>query len=133
MEQRLPAEQFEYDLVIQAAAGQFASSAKYSIHTNPGAEKNAGVGHQFPDIVVTEKGTGNVKFLLEVETVNSVDASEVAHWQALSRLGPPLYLIVPWRVLPISQRLCSSAGIKCQHGYYVQDEHGRVRIVLRKD
>jgi hypothetical protein len=133
VEQRLPAEQFEHDLVIQAAADQFAASAKYTIHTNPGNEKTAGVGGQYPDIVVTEKGSGKVKFILEVETAGSLDVSEVKQWREFAKLGPPLYLLVPYRVLPVAERLCGVGAVKCHYGYYTQDEHGRVKIVLKKE
>ena len=126
-------EQFEHDLVIQAAAEQFAGSARYLIHTNPGNEKKVAVGHQHPDIIVTEKGSANIKFVIEVETANSVASEEVNHWRALSVLGPPLYLVTPYRVMPVAQRLCGGAGVNCHYGYYVKDELGRFKVVLKKD
>jgi hypothetical protein len=133
MAQRQTDEQAEHDLVIQAAADQFASSAKYAIHTNPGIEKRAGLGHQYPDIVVTEKGSANVRFVIEVETMNTIEASEVSHWHALAGLGPPLYLVVPHLSLPIAEQLCAKAGIKCRFGYFHKDDMGRLRVVLKKD
>jgi metallophosphoesterase superfamily enzyme len=133
MAQRQDDEQLEHDLVIQAAAEQFAGSAKYLIHTNPGTEKNSAVGHQHPDIIVTERGSSKVRFIIEVETINSVDASEVNHWRTLSGLGPPLYLVTPHLAMPVAQRLCSGAGIKCHHGYYLKDELGWLKVVLKKE
>jgi hypothetical protein len=133
VEQREPTEQFEHDLVIQAAVGQFAASAKYNTYANPGAEKTVGVSGKYPDIVVTEKGSGKVRFVIEVETASSVDVTEAAQWREFARLGPPLYLLVPQRVLPVAEGLCSKASIKCHCGYYYQDERGRFKIALQKE
>jgi hypothetical protein len=133
MGQRQPDEQIEHDLVIQAAIDQFAASAKYTVLGNPGNERNAGVGHQYPDIVVTEKGTNRVKFILEVETSNSLDSSEVTQWRTYAGLGPPLYIIAPHLALPAVERMCASAAIKCHYGYYHKDEMGRFKVVLKRD
>ncbi|MBM3314500.1 hypothetical protein FJY71_01475 [candidate division WOR-3 bacterium] len=133
MEDRQPAEQFEHDLVVQAAAEQFGNSVRYDIHANPGTERNAGVAGRCPDIVVTDKGTGKVKFVIEVETVGSVNDAEVKQWRELAGLGPPLFLLVPWRVLPIAERLCGTYGVKCHFGHYLQDDQGRFKIVLKRD
>lgn len=126
-------EQTEHDLVIEAASEQFANSVKYLIHSNPGTEKNVAVGHQHPDIVVTEKGSAKVRLIIEVETTDTVGSQEVNHWRTLAGLGPSLYLLTPYAALPVAERLCAVAGIRCHHGYYVKDELGRFKVVLRKD
>ena len=133
MEQREPTEQFEHDLVIQAAANQFAASVKYNIYTNAGTERKVAVSGKYPDIVVTEKGSGKVRYVIEVETANSVDVTESTQWREFAKLGPPLHLLVPQRVLPVAEELCSRASIKCHCGYYHQDERGRFKITLKKD
>jgi hypothetical protein len=132
MAARTPEEQTEHDLVIEAAVAQFANSAKYVMHTNPGTEKNVAIGHQYPDIVVTERGSAKVRLVVEVETTDTVGSQEVEHWRALSGLGPPLYLLVPYTATPDAERLCTEAGIKCHHGYYHKDEMGRFKVVLQK-
>jgi len=126
-------EQTEHDLVIEATVEQFANSAKYLIHANPGTEKNVAVGHQHPDIVVTEKGSSKVRLVIEVETTDTVGSQEVNHWRTLAGLGPPLYLLTPYAALPTAEQLCAVAGIKCHHGYYLKDELGRFKVILRKD
>lgn len=126
-------EQTEHDLVIQATVAQFASSAKYRIHPNPGTEKNAAVGHQHPDIIVTERGSTKVRLIIEVETTNTVGSQEVDHWRTLAGLGSPLYLLTPYAMTPDAERLCAEGGIKCHHGYYAEDELGRFKIVLQKN
>jgi len=133
MEERQPDEQFEHDLAVEAAAAQFASSVKYSIHVNPGEERRTAVGHLYPDLVISDKGSDRVRFVMEVETAGSVVTEEAKQWQEFARLGVPLYLVVPWRVLPIAERLCADAGVRCRFGYYTQDDAGRFKIVLKKD
>ena len=126
-------EQTEHDLVIEAAVEQFAGSAKYAVHSNPGTETNIAVARQYPDIVVTEKGSSKVRFLIEVETNDSVGDQEVNHWRALCALGPPLYLLTPHAATPAAERLCADAGIKCHQAYYTRDELGRFKIVLKRE
>ena len=118
MAARTEEEQTEHDLVIEATVEQFANSAKYVILPNPGTEKNVAVGHQYPDIVVTERGSAKVRLVIEVETTDTVGDQELGHWRALAGLGPPLYLLVPYTATADAERLCGEAGIKCHHGYY---------------
>jgi hypothetical protein len=126
-------EQTQHDLVIEATVAQFANSAKYALHSNPGTEKNVAIGHQYPDIVVTEKGSTKVRLVVEVETTDTVGSQEIEHWRALSGLGSPLYLLTPYAMTPDAERLCKEGGIKCHHGYYIEDELGRFKIVLQKN
>ena len=133
MAARTEEEQTEHDLVIAATVEQFANSAKYVILPNPGTEKNVAVGHQYPDIVVTEKGSAKVRLVIEVETTDTVGDQELTHWRALSGLGPPLYLLVPYTAILDAERLTAEAGIKCHHGYYHKDEMGRFKVVLKKE
>ena len=133
MAARTEEEQTEHDLVIEAAVEQFANSAKFRLQANPGTEMNVAVGHQYPDIVVTQKGSSKVRFVIEVETTDTVGDQELNHWRTLAGLGPPLYMITPYAATPDAERLCLTAGIKCHHGYYHKDEMGRFKIVLKKD
>ena len=126
-------EQTEHDLVIEATVEQLGNSTKYLVLANPGTEKNVAVGHQYPDIVVTERGSSKVRLVIEVETTDTVGDQELNHWRALAGLGPPLYLLAPYTATPDAERLCTEAGIKCHHGYYHKDEMGRFKIVLKKE
>ena len=133
MAARLEEEQTEHDLVIEAAVEQFANSTKYALQANPGTEKNVAVGRQYPDIVVTQRGSAKVRFLIEVETTDTVGDQELGHWRSLAALGPPLYLLAPYAATADAERLCATAGIKCHHGYYSKDNLGRFKVVLMKD
>jgi hypothetical protein len=133
MAARTEEEQTEHDLVIEATVEQFANSAKYVILPNPGTEKNVAIGHQYPDIVVTEKGSAKVRLVIEVETTDTVGEQELDHWRGLAGLGPPLYLLVPYTATTDAKRLCADASIKCHHGYYHKDEMGRFKVILEKE
>jgi hypothetical protein len=100
---------------------------------NPGTEKNVAVGHQYPDIVVTERGSAKVRLVIEVETTDTVGDQELDHWRTLAGLGPPLYLLVPYTATADAERLCAEAGIKCHHGHYRKDELGRFKVILKKE
>jgi len=133
MASRTAEEQTQHDLAIAATVEQLANSAKYTIHANPGTEMNVAVGHQYPDIVVTEKGSTKVRLVIEVETTDTVGSQEIEHWRTLAGLGSPLYLLTPYAMTPDAERLCAEGGIKCHHGYYAEDELGRFKIVLQKN
>lgn len=125
-------QQIEHDLVIEATVEQFGNSAKYVLYSNPGTEQNVAVGHQYPDVVVTEKGSSKVRFIIEVETTDTVGDQELNHWRALAGLGPPLYLLSPYAALADAERLCAGAGIKCHNGYYIRDDTGLLKVILKK-
>jgi hypothetical protein len=130
---RTEEEQLEHDLVIEAAVEQFTNSARYTLHANPGTEKNVAVGHQYPDIIAAERGSSKVRCIIEVETTDTVGDQELPHWRALSTLGPPLYLLTPYAATADAERLTTEAGIKCHHGYYHKDEMGRFKVILKKE
>ena len=126
-------EQTEHDLVIEATVEQLGNSTKYLVLANPDTEKNVAVGHQYPDIVVTERGSSKVRLVIEVETTDTVGSQEIEHWRTLAGLGSPLYLLTPYAMTPDAERLCAEGEIKCHHGYYTEDELGRFKIVLQKN
>ena len=64
-----------HDKVI-AEAVKILNQEKFDIYTNPSQEKNAGINDNYPDIILTEKGTNTVKFIIEVETTDSITENE---------------------------------------------------------
>ncbi len=133
MEERELSEQIHHDLAIKAVAQQLGAGRTYTIHINPGTERNVKVGGEYPDIVVTERGSGTVKYVMEVETISSVGPSEVEQWRRFAAIGVRFYLLVPYRMQRIARQLCQSSKVDCRFGYYAEDESGRLRIVLKKE
>lgn len=88
----------------------------FDIFTNPGQEKNAGIGDNYPDIVMTNKSTTKVRFILEVETEDSVSMEEAnGQWKKYSNeINATFYLVVPQQLLSKAVTLCQQAGINAR-------------------
>ncbi|MFI5461712.1 MAG: hypothetical protein ACHRXM_40525 [Isosphaerales bacterium] len=67
----------------------------------------------YPDIVVVDSRTTEVRILAEVETVRSLeDAADLMEkWKAFSRLGP-LYLFIPMSRLDEARSRLKTAGVR---------------------
>ena len=85
----------------------------FDIYTNPGQEKNAGIGDNYPDVIMTAKGTTKVRFVLEIETDASVTWEEaITQWKKYSQeINATFYLVVPQQLLSKAVTLCQQAGI----------------------
>ena len=88
----------------------------YDVYTNPGQEKNAGIGDNYPDVILTEKNGTNVKFIMEVETVESVSQEEaLRQWKKyVSEINATFYLVVPVSSLKKAKELCQREGINAR-------------------
>ncbi len=96
MANRLPNNQSVHDRVIEAAASRL-DSVNYDIYKNPGQQKNAHVGNNYPDIILTKKGERSLQFIIEVETEDSVNLIEATNqWKRYStRIKASFYILVP--------------------------------------
>ncbi len=128
MQGRDEREQTEHDLVVEEAARRLRLGEKFNVLTNPGGEKRVGVKGHHPDIVGMSRKNGNARFVVEVETVNSVTNSEVGQWLDFASIGLPFYLLVPYRLVDSARRLCSAFGVVCRFGYWHRNEAGRLSI-----
>lgn len=74
---------------------------EYDIHLNPGQEKNAGIAGNYPDVIMTIKGTPNVKFILEVETADSITKEEAeGQWKKYANeIKATFYIVVQRHLL----------------------------------
>lgn len=102
-------------------------STKYDIHTNPGQEKNWHIRGQFPDILLTPKGSKSVQFVLEVETSDTITAEETRNqWKEYANLPGTFYLIVPKESLELAKIICAAQGIPAKFGYFTTNVRGEV-------
>lgn len=92
----------------------------FDIYTNPGQEKNAGIGNNYPDVIMTAKGTTNVRFILEIETDESVTWEEaINQWKKYyNEINATFYLVVPQQLLSKAVTLCQQAGINVRYITY---------------
>lgn len=88
----------------------------YDVYINPGQEKNAGIGDNYPDVILTDKNSTTVKFIMEVETVESVSQEEaLRQWKKyVTEINATFYLVVPISSLKKAKELCQREGINAR-------------------
>jgi hypothetical protein len=119
--------QNDHDWIVQTAAARL-DATKYSVYINPGAQKNTAVGGEYPDIIVTPRGSNAVQFIIEVETEGSVNDSEAEQWKSYSKLGATFYILVPYPSLQAARTICLRQGIRTRFAYYWIDERRQFQI-----
>lgn len=109
--------QYIHDRVIQVAAENLRRTNNYRVYTNPGTEHNTSIGNLYPDLILTPPNSNNVQFIIEVETVDSVNANEaLSQWKAYSNLGGTYYLLVPQESRILAENICRQYGIQVKFG-----------------
>jgi len=126
MANRLPQNQNEHDNVIQAAYNGL-DKVNHEVYINPGQTNRTSVSGVYPDIIITNKGENNVKFIIEVETADSINQSEVNQWRNYStKISGTFYLLVPFEYRNMTEVLCRQNGIKARFGTYKKDVWGNI-------
>ena len=108
-----------HDRVVREIVNHLNNEA-FDIYINPGQEKNAGIGDNYPEVVMTEKGGYTVKFILEVETSESVTKDEaINQWKKYtSEINATFYLVVPVALLNKAKELCQRENINSRYATY---------------
>ncbi|MDH7912592.1 hypothetical protein [Winogradskyella sp. SYSU M77433] len=116
-----------HDNVINSAR-RFLNTTDYDIYTNPSSQKNAGIGDLYPDIVMTVKGKTTVKFIIEVETADSINLYEATNqWKKYAtNIQASFYILVPLNLKVKADQLCKQVGISVRFGTYSVDYAGNV-------
>lgn len=116
-----------HDKVISVAKS-YLNQNDYDIYENPGSYKNAGIGENYPDIILTTKGTTTVEFIIEVETADSINLAEATNqWKKYAtEITATFYLLVPYNYSKITSNLCRQVGISARLGTYKQDSVGNI-------
>ncbi len=115
---RQPASQSLHDSIIRIAAENLTKTAKYKVYTNPDGEHNTSLGNSYPDIILTPIGNNTVQFIVEVETADSINESEVSQWREYSAIGGTFYLLVPKEELSRTKQICALFSITAKFGYF---------------
>ena len=110
-----------HDKVI-AEAVKILNQEQFDIYTNPNLEKNAGINDNYPDIILTEKGTNTVKFIIEVETTDSINQNEAENqWKKYAtEINCTFYLLVPNNSINKANELCKKLGINVRFAQYIE-------------
>lgn len=109
--------QSEHDSVIRTACENL-DRVNYRIYSNPNQEKNTSINGHYPDIIITTINDDSVKFLIEVETADSINNSESKQWKIYSHLDGTFYLLVPHACLRQTVLLCRQNNITARFGTY---------------
>jgi len=116
-----------HDKVIQTAANQL-NRQNHDVFTNLGSQHNVWIGNNYPDIVMTKKGTNTVEFIIEVETSDSINITEALNqWKKYAtEIKASFYLLVPLSNKNTVINLCKQVGISARFGTYQTDVFGNV-------
>ncbi len=108
-----------HDRVVRAIKGNL-NNKTYDVYINPGQEKNAGIGDNYPDVIMTDKGKNSVRFILEVEVASSVTQDEAEkQWKKYAtEISATLYLVVPENSLEKAKKLCQNNNINARFATY---------------
>lgn len=108
-----------HDRVVREIV-HYLNKEKFDVYINPGQEKNAGIGDNYPDVVMTEKDGNTVKFILEVETADSVTKDEaINQWKKYTtEIKATFYLVVPSSLLNKAKELCQRENINSRYATY---------------
>lgn len=119
-----------HDRVISFAVGRL-DQINHDVYSNPGSYKNAGVGDKYPDIIITGKGSNTIKFIIEVETADSINLTEATNqWKKYANeINASFYLLVPSAYRQAAINLCKQVGISARFGTFEADYFGNVTSV----
>lgn len=92
----------------------------YNVYTNPGQEKNASINGNYPDVVMTEKNGTTVKFILEIETADSVTEKEAEQqWKKYAdEIKASFYIVVPSGMVAKAKEYCVKYNINARFASY---------------
>lgn len=119
-----------HDRVIRQAVTQL-DTAGHEIFINCYEDRNAWIGENVPDIIMVTKGTSNVKFIIEVETADSVNINEATtQWKKFAtEISASFYILVPNTHRNIAVTLCKQVGISARIGTYNVDIFGTITAI----
>lgn len=129
---RSPESQKIHDQVIQSMPDMHKN--KFQVFLNPGDEKNISIcNNLYPDCIIKENDA--IKYVLEVETKETLLPSKIPSWEEILRcaasLGAEFYLVVPIGNARDAISLCESHGCKYKFGVYEVIE-GKIDLTFQK-
>lgn len=127
MADRLQSSQNLHDKVISAALN-YLNKNDFDIYTNPNGNHNVGIGNNYPDIILTKKGTNTVSFIIEVETADSITSNEATNqWKKYaSEITSSFYLLVPITHKNLASDFCRQVGISVRFATFTSDNYGNI-------
>ena len=104
-----------HDKVVKAIKDKL-NQKDYDVYINLGEQKNVRIGDNYPDVIMTEKGKTNAKFIMEVEVASSVTQDEAERqWKKYTtEINATFYLVVPEKSLSKAKKLCQNNNINAR-------------------
>lgn len=104
-----------HDEVISQIVGNL-NQRDFDVYTNPGQEKNAGINNNYPDVVMTEKNAKTVKFILEIETAETVTEIEASQqWKKYAdEINASFWIVVPVGYVSRAKQYCVKYGVNAR-------------------
>ncbi len=129
MATRFPANQTLHDRVVQTAYNNLNKTA-HDVYVNNGGMRITSVYGEYPDIIITPKGSNSVQWIIEIETVDSITDTEASQWKVYSNLGGIFYILVPRQSRILVETICLKHGIKARYGTYQIDNWGGISNII---
>ena len=114
-----------HDEVIRKIVGHL-NQRDYDVYINPGQEKNAGINGNYPDVVMTKKNERVVKFIMEIETEESVTENEASQqWKKYAdEIKASFYIVVPNNLVSRAKEYCVKYNINARFASFTTNQHG---------
>lgn len=105
----------------------------FDIYINPGQEKNVCIGGNYPDVIMTEKGKNTVKFILEIETSDTVTREEAERqWKKYANeINATFYIVVPSSAVQKAKDLCQQVEVNARFILYNIDNTGNLSFIFK--
>ena len=115
-----------HDRVVYAIKDSL-NQRDYDVYINPGQEKNAHIGDNYPDVIMVKKGTTTAKFILEIEVSSSVTKEEaLKQWKKyIEEINCTFYLVVPQNMLAKARQICQTNNISARFASF-EEKNGNI-------
>ena len=114
-----------HDRVVRNIVRELNQQA-FDVYINPGQEKSAGIGDNYPDVIMCEKNTKKVRFILEVETADTVTKDEAENqWKKYANeIKATFYIVVPESAAFKAKELCQQFEVNARFATFSVDDLG---------
>ena len=121
-----------HDKVVQEIK-KVLNQRDFDIYLNPGSEKTAGINGNYPDVIMTPKNDKTVKFILEIETSDSVTKEEAeGQWKKYAdEIKATFYIVVPESAAFRAKQLCQQTGVNARFATYDVAPTGKISFKFK--
>lgn len=121
-----------HDNIVRAVVSHL-DSHNYDVFLNVEGERRAHVNGNYPDVLMTKKGTSRVQFILEVATAKDLTVSNAEYkWKKYtSEISATPCIVVPKSAEIKAHKLCRQVGINTRLATYDVDMTGNISFTFK--